>query len=64
MQGRKVAGLVGDLAPVEAAFALKALVEAGANLQLADRSGQTPLSLAKARGYSAMVVMLEKAGAR
>jgi uncharacterized protein len=43
---------------------LKALVDAGANLQLADRSGQTPLSLAKARGYSAMVVMLEKAGAR
>ena len=27
MQGRKVAGLVGDLAPVEAAFALKELVE-------------------------------------
>jgi uncharacterized protein len=43
---------------------LKALVDAGANLQLADRSGQTPLSLAKARGYSAMVAMLEKAGAR
>jgi ankyrin repeat protein len=43
---------------------LKALISAGANLQLADRSGQTPLSLAKARGYSAMVSMLEKAGAR
>ena len=43
---------------------LKALVDAGANLQLADRSGQTPLALAKARGYSAMVSMLEKAGAR
>ncbi|MDW4496887.1 NADH-quinone oxidoreductase subunit NuoG [Sulfitobacter sp. D35] len=27
MKGKKVAGLVGDLAPVEAAFALKALVE-------------------------------------
>jgi NADH-quinone oxidoreductase subunit G len=27
MQGRKVAGLVGDLAPVEAVFALKSLVE-------------------------------------
>lgn len=27
MKGRKVAGLVGDLAPVEAAFALKQLVE-------------------------------------
>ncbi len=43
---------------------LKALIDAGANLQLADRSGQTPLALAKARGYSAMVSMLEKAGAR
>ncbi|MGS5088986.1 ankyrin repeat domain-containing protein [Hydrogenophaga sp. A37] len=43
---------------------LKALIDGGANLQLADRSGQTPLSLAKARGYSAMVSMLEKAGAR
>ena len=43
---------------------LKALIDAGANLQLADRSGQTPLALAKARGYSAMVSLLEKAGAR
>jgi uncharacterized protein len=43
---------------------LKALIDAGANLQLADRSGQTPLALAKARGFTAMVSMLEKAGAR
>lgn len=43
---------------------LMALIDAGANLQLTDRSGQTPLSLAKARGFSAMVSMLEKAGAR
>ena len=43
---------------------LKALIDAGANLQLADRSGQTPLALAKARGYSAMASLLEKAGAR
>ncbi|QHE84134.1 ankyrin repeat domain-containing protein [Hydrogenophaga sp. BPS33] len=43
---------------------LKALIDAKANLQLADRSGQTPLALAKARGYVAMVAMLEKAGAR
>lgn len=43
---------------------LKALIDAGANLQLADRTGQTPLALAKSRGYSAMVAMLEKAGAR
>lgn len=43
---------------------LMALIDAGANLQLTDRSGQTPLALAKARGYSAMVALLEKAGAR
>lgn len=43
---------------------LKALIDAGANLQLADRNGQTPLALARSRGYTAMVAMLEKAGAR
>lgn len=43
---------------------LKALIDAGANLQLTDRSGQTPLALAKARGFTAMVALLEKAGAR
>ena len=42
---------------------LKALIDAKANLMLADRSGQTPLRLAKARGYTAMVKMLEAAGA-
>jgi hypothetical protein len=43
---------------------LKALIEAGANLQLADRQGNTPLQLAKSRGYGEMVKMLEQAGAR
>ena len=43
---------------------LRALVEAGANTQLADRSGATPLALAKARDYTAMVEILQKAGAR
>ena len=43
---------------------LRALVEAGANTQLADRHGATPLALAKARGYEAMVEILRKAGAR
>ncbi len=43
---------------------LKALIEAGANLKLTDRHGQTPLQLAKARGYSEMVNMLEKAEKR
>lgn len=42
---------------------LKALLEAGASTQLADRSGATPLQLAKSRGYVAMVQMLTAAGA-
>jgi len=55
--------VLGDGGPRHQAT-LKALIDAGANLQLADRSGQTPLALAKARGYAAMVAMLERAGAR
>ena len=55
--------VLGDGGPRHQAT-LQALIEAGANLQLADRSGQTPLALARARGHSAMVSMLEKAGAR
>ncbi|MBO9514310.1 MAG: ankyrin repeat domain-containing protein [Variovorax sp.] len=43
---------------------LAALVDAGADLRLADRQGNTPLQLAKARGYSAMVEKLRSAGAR
>ena len=43
---------------------LRALVEAGANVNLADRNGKTPLSLARARGYRTMVELLERAGAR
>jgi ankyrin repeat protein len=43
---------------------LKALVDAGANLNLGDRGGTTPLALAKARGYRDMVAILERAGAR
>jgi ankyrin repeat protein len=39
------------------------LIDAGANLQLADRQGQTPLQLARGCGYSAMAQMLVKAGA-
>lgn len=38
---------------------LAALVEAGADLKLTDRQGNTPLQLAKARGYSAMAKLLE-----
>jgi len=43
---------------------LQALVRAGANTQLADRSGRTPLQLARERGYQPMVEILLKAGAR
>ncbi|MBC7609798.1 MAG: ankyrin repeat domain-containing protein [Polaromonas sp.] len=41
---------------------LRALINAGANLQLADRQGNTPLQLAKSRGYKEMVQMLERGG--
>jgi uncharacterized protein len=43
---------------------LKALLDAGASTQLADRNGKTPLQLARALGYTAMVQMLQAAGAR
>ena len=43
---------------------LKALIDAGASLKLSDRQGQTPLQLARARGYKDMVKMLEAAGAK
>lgn len=42
---------------------LKSLLDAGANLTLTDRQGQTPLQLARARGYKDMVKLLEAAGA-
>jgi uncharacterized protein len=43
---------------------LEALIKAGANLQLTDRQGNTPLALARQRGYTPMVRMLEAAGAK
>lgn len=55
--------VLGDGGPRHQAT-LKALIDAGANLQLTDRHGQTPLALARSRGYSAMVRMLEMAGGR
>jgi len=43
---------------------LKALVDAGADVNISDGGGVTPLTLAKRRGYTKMVKILEKAGAR
>ena len=43
---------------------LRALIAAGADVNLADRTKTTPLALAKQRGYSSMVRLLEQAGAR
>lgn len=39
---------------------VRLLLAAGASRQLADRQGNTPLMLAKARGYTAMVRLLER----
>jgi ankyrin repeat protein len=43
---------------------LRALVEAGANVNIPDGSGATPLTLARNRGHRDMVAILDKAGAR
>ena len=43
---------------------LRSLVQAGANVNIPDRSGITPLQLARGRGYGEMVGILEAAGAR
>jgi uncharacterized protein len=40
---------------------LQALIDAGADLNLRDRQGNTPLQLARARGHTRMVAMLEQA---
>ena len=43
---------------------LKALIDAGANVNLADRNRHTPLALARGRGYGAMVKLLQQARAQ
>jgi uncharacterized protein len=43
---------------------MKALVEAGADVNIADRQGVTPLQHARRRGYVEMARILENAGAR
>ena len=55
--------VLGDGGPRHQAT-LQALLGAGASTRLADRHGNTPLQLARQRGYAAMVKMLEAASAR
>ena len=55
--------VLGDGGPRHTAT-LAALVEAGANVNLADRNGLTPLHLAQANGYREMAELLHRAGAR
>ena len=55
--------VLGDGGPRHQAT-LTALLEAGASTRLTDREGRTPLQLARARGFSEMVRLLEQAGAR
>ena len=43
---------------------VRALVQAGAKLDIADRQGVTPLGHARRRGYKEMISILERAGAR
>jgi uncharacterized protein len=43
---------------------LRRLVAAGADTQIPNREGRTPLELAKARGYTEMVQILEQAAAK
>ncbi len=43
---------------------LEALVKTGANVNLADRGGQTPLKLARGRDFAEMVKILEANGAK
>jgi ankyrin repeat protein len=43
---------------------LEALVKAGANVNIPDRAGVTPLTHARGRGYAAMADILKRAGAR
>ncbi len=43
---------------------VRLLLDAGANPNLADRKGTSPIGLAKARHYSAMAELIERAGGR
>lgn len=55
--------VLGDGGPRHVAT-LRALVAAGANANLPDRNGASPLALARARGYREMADILSAAGAK
>ena len=55
--------ILGDGGPVHTEI-VRLLVEAGANVNIADREHVTPLAHAKRRGYAGMVRILEAKGAR
>lgn len=55
--------MFGDGGPRHTAV-VQRLVEAGADVNLADGSGVTPLAHARQRGYQAMIALLENAGGR
>ena len=55
--------VLGDGGPRHQAT-LHHLIDAKADLNLADRNGRSPLALARERGHAAMVKMLDTAGAR
>jgi ankyrin repeat protein len=55
--------ILGDGGAVHADI-VRVLVAAGANVNIADRDGVTPLGHARRRGYAAMARILEGAGAR
>jgi len=55
--------VLGDGGPRHQAT-VEVLIKAGANLDLPDRQGATPLALARQKGYTQIAQMLEQAGAK
>ncbi len=55
--------VLGDGGPNHQAT-VRVLLDAGANPNIADRSGASPLTLARGRGYAAMAEMIARAGGR
>jgi ankyrin repeat protein len=55
--------VLGDGGPRHVAC-LRALIEAGADVNLSDRQGATPLALARQRSHREMIELLRRAGAR